>query len=165
MIVAAIANLAGGFLGLAPDILKEWRAGREHARELAHMEKLAEIQRETAKQANDARMRETDAGIVREEMQATRAQLTAVIEAQAKPTGIAWVDAFNALLRPACTSAIMLIFFWVTVVFVHAIVSKYSAGEIDAEAMAKLIFGSAVGESFQAVLGFLYGYRSTAKKG
>jgi hypothetical protein len=54
----------------------------------------------------------------------------------------------------------MLIFFWVTVVFVHAIVSKYSAGEIDAEAMAKLIFNSAVGESFQAVLGFLYGYRS-----
>lgn len=164
MIVAAIANLAGGVLGLAPDILKEWRAGREHARELEHLQKMAEIQAASAKQANDAKIREVDAGVVREEMQAARAQLTAIVEAQAKPTGIQWVDAFNALLRPACTSAIMLIFFWVTVVFVHAIITKYSAGEIDAEAMAKLIFNSAVGESFQAVLGFLYGYRSTAKK-
>lgn len=164
MIIAAIANLAGGLLGLAPDVLKEWRAGREHARELEHMEKLAEIQRESAKLAADSKIREIDAGVVREEMQATRAQLTAIIEAQARPTGIAWVDAFNAVLRPACTSAIMLIFFWVTVVFVWSIVAQYAAGAISPELMARLIFESAVGESFQAVLGFLYGYRSTVRK-
>lgn len=68
MIIAAIANIAGAATGLAPDVLKEWRAGRE----LAHMEKLAEIQRETAKQANDAKVREIDAGVVREEMAATQ---------------------------------------------------------------------------------------------
>src|SRR5262249_50792192 len=54
----------------------------------------------------EARMREAEACLLVAEMQATREHLTAIIDAQAKPTGILWIDGFNALLRPAKISSL-----------------------------------------------------------
>lgn len=164
MFTAMISTILGMLGGVLPDIMKEVRDSRGAARERELIELQARLQIETAQHANDAKLREIDAGIYVEEMKAMREHLTAVIEAQAKPTGIVWIDGFNAVLRPACTTLIILLFLMTAVPFVWAVLGQYNVGAIDAQTMAAVIFGSLVGESFMAVFGFLYGYRSTAKR-
>ena len=99
MLTFALSNLVGGLLGIVPDVMKEVRDTRNHKRELEHMEKLAEIQRENSKLAHDSKMRELEANTSIEEVRATRETVSKIIESAAKPTGIVWIDAFNSLLQ------------------------------------------------------------------
>ena len=132
--------------------------------ELAHMETQARLQIEVAKANADSKMREIEGNVFVEEMRAFRENLTAIIETQGKPTGIKWVDAFNALLRPVCVSLIMFLFMATAIPFTWAIISQFRAGQIDAMTMKEAIFGSLIGESILAVMSFLFAYRSAAKK-
>lgn len=164
MLTAMISTILGMVGGVLPDIMKEVRDSRGAARERQLIELQAQLQLEAAKHANDAKLREIDAGIYVEEMKAMREHLTAVIEAQTKPTGIVWIDGLNSALRPICTIIIMALFVMTSVPFVWAVIGQFNAGAITAQQMAAVIFGSLVGESFMGVFGFLWGYRSTVKR-
>ncbi len=164
MITALVSTILGMIGGVLPDVLKEVRDTRNATRELAHMELQAKLQLEAARVAADSRMREVEANVFVEEARAFREHLSAIIEAQGKPTGIVWVDGFNALLRPVCVSLIMLLFMTTAVPFVWAVLEAYRTGGMPAEEMARVIWTSLVGESILAALGFLFGYRSSAKK-
>lgn len=164
MITAAVSTVLGMISGLLPDIMKEVRDTRNAAREIEHLKTQAELQIQVAKANSDSRLREIDANVFVEEARAFREHLGAILEAQGKPTGIQWVDAFNALLRPVCVTLIMVIFLATAIPFVWAVMDMARAGTIDGKQMADIIWGSLVGEAILAVMGFLFGYRSSAKR-
>lgn len=157
MIAFALSNLVGGLMGVVPDIMKEIRDTRNHGRELEFLKAQAELTRDTKRI-------EMDGAVLHEEMKATREHLTAIIETQARPTGLVWLDAFNSLLRPVCTSLVMGLMVYVTLTYTWAIAARYYAGAIPAEQFMTLIQAGFIGTMFEGVLGFLYGYRSTVKK-
>lgn len=161
MFTAIIAALTGLVSGVVPDILKEVRDTRNHTREREFLELQHKFQMERAANDTEDKMRASDANIVGEELRAFAATVTSIVEAQAKPTGIVWIDGFNAVLRPAATAAILAMFLATSAVFVYGLMHSWSAGVItDPTMLATLIWGSMIGEACQAVLGFLFGYRS-----
>ncbi len=164
MITAAISTILGMVGGVLPDVMKEVRDSRNAVREREFLKLQAELQLQAAKVTADSRLREIDASLAASEAKATREYLAAVIESQSKPTGILWIDGFNAVLRPACVAMIMVLFIMTALPFVWAVTQKMQMGVIDAKQMAEIIWGSLVGESILATLGFLFGYRSAAKK-
>lgn len=164
MITAAISTLLGLFGGVLPDIMKEVRDSRNASREIEHMRLQADLQIMVAKSTADSKLREIEGNIFVEEARAFREHLGAILEAQGKSTGIKWVDAFNALLRPVCVTIVMIMFLITAIPFVWHVLALASAGTIDAKTMAEIIWGSLVGESVLAVMGFLFGYRSSAKR-
>ena len=163
MITSLIATILGMIGGLLPDVLKEVRDTRNAGREIELLKVQSELQLKAAQATNDAKLREIDAGMFAQEMAATREYLKALWESQSKPTGIAWIDGFNSVLRPTCVTMIMVLFMWVSVPFTLSIIHQAIAGGVSWPEAAQLIFGSMVGESFQAIFGFLFGYRSTAR--
>jgi ABC-type multidrug transport system fused ATPase/permease subunit len=164
MFTAAVSTILGMLGGVIPDLLKEFRDSRNQAREVEHMRVQAELQAKAAKELSDNRLREVESGAYAAEAQAFRETLTKIIEAQARPTGIAWIDGFNAVLRPLCTLSIMILFMVTAGMMVWGVMGALHAGAITPEQAAAVIWGSLVGESIQAALGFLYGYRSAVKK-
>jgi hypothetical protein len=163
MLTSLIATILGMIGGVIPEVMKEVRETRNASREIELLKVQAQLQLEAAKATADGKLREVEAGVYAQEMAATREYLGKLWESQAKPTGIAWIDAFNAVLRPTCVSMIMLLYMLVAVPFTLAIIERAYEGSIDWTAAGTLIFGSMVGESFMAIFGFLFGYRSTAK--
>jgi hypothetical protein len=145
-------------------MLDEVGATRGHKREMEFLRLQHELQmaRETANA--DAKMREAESGVIAEEIRATREQLSAIIETQGKPTGIVWIDALNALLRPVVATGIIALFFWVSIIYIDGLMTQYGAGKIDAQQLASVVWGSMVGEGIMATLGFVFGYRSTVKR-
>lgn len=164
MITAAISTILGMLGGVLPDVVKEVRDSRNAAREIEFLKVQAELQLKAAQVTADARLREVESNALAQEAAAFRQQMAAIVEAQARPTGIAWIDGFNALLRPVCTALIILLFMGTAIPFVVAIIQQFEAGQVTAVQMAQIIWGSLVGESILATLGFLYGYRSAAKR-
>lgn len=164
MIAFALSNVLGGLIGLVPRMLDLAAKKQDHKHELEHMTRLAEIQRESARMLADSKLREMEASVIREEAQAARESLTRIIEVQGRRTGIAWVDAYNAILRPACVTVVIVLFTWVAVVYVSAIVGQFHAGRLAATDMARMIETGFVGEAILSVFGFLFGARQTSKK-
>jgi hypothetical protein len=164
MFTGLIASILGLVSGLVPDLLKEVVTSRNHTREQDFLKLQHKLQMEVAQAQGDSRLREIEGNNFAEEMRATREYLSAIIEAQSKPTGIVWVDGFNAVLRPIAVVLIMALFMLTAVPFVWAVLGQMASGVITAKAMAEIIWGSLVGESILAVMGFLFGYRSAVKK-
>ena len=162
---AALISTLLGFLGGAlPDLLKEVRDSRNHARELDFLRQSHEMQLERARLEAGSKLREGEANLAAEEVRAMREHLTSIIEAQAKPTGVAWIDGLNAVLRPVAAIFILVLFVATAGGFVSSVLSSYSAGEIkSAKEVAEVIWGSLVGFSIEAVLGFLFGARQARK--
>jgi hypothetical protein len=164
MITAAVSTILGMLGGVLPDVVKEIRDSRAAVREREFLRLQAELALEAAKVTADSRLRELETNAFAQEAQAFREHMTAIVEAQARPTGIVWIDGFNAMLRPACTALIILLFMGTAIPFVMAVIHQFETGAVTAVQMAQIIWGSLVGESILATLGFLYGYRSAAKK-
>jgi hypothetical protein len=164
MITALVSTVLGLVGGILPDVVKEVRDTRNAQREREFLKLQAELTAQSLKANADAKIREIDAGTLATEAQAFREYLTAILESQGKPTGIAWVDSFNAVLRPCCVSLIMILFMATAAPFVWAVIAQYAAGAITVDVMATTIWSSLVGESIMAVLGFLFGYRTTLKR-
>jgi hypothetical protein len=164
MFTALISTILGLVGGILPDVVKEVRDTRNATRERELLTLQARLQLEAVKAQGEAKIREIDAGTLATEAQAFREHMTAIIESQGKPTGIAWVDGFNAVLRPLCVSLIMVLFMATAAPFVYAVIAQYAGGAITVDVMATTIWSSLVGESIMAVMGYLFGYRSTAKR-
>ncbi|MCV0371065.1 hypothetical protein [Filomicrobium sp.] len=149
MLTALISALTGLVSGIVPDVLKEVRDSRDHVREmdlirLQHDLQMARLQAEAG-----SKLEAAETGIVAEEIRAFRESLTAIVETQGRPTGIAWVDGLNAVLRPLTAGVLIVLLVFVALGF---------SSVIDHAAFSALFI-----EAVQAVLGFLFGYRSSRK--
>ena len=160
MWTALISSVLGMVGGLLPDLLKEVRDSREHKRELERMQVNADLQLKMLEKQTDAKLAEIDAGVVVEEMKAFRAQMENIYKSQA-PVGNKWIDGFNALIRPLTAFNLMALFILVALIYCWALFRQYYNGNMDATVFAETIWGSLVGQAIQAVLGYLFGYRST----
>lgn len=113
-IMTIVGVLSGGLTRLAPEMFKFADRAAERKHELAMQDKALEFEKlraghklEELNVAGDA-LRETEG------IQA----LQAAIEAQGKKTGVAWVDALSATVRPVITYWMMGLFcFYKTVYF------------------------------------------------
>ena len=158
MITALVSAVIGAVSGLAPEVLKFLNGRADRAHELA----ILTLQAEAAKAGHQQRIEEIREGSYVEELRAYAEQMKAIQEAQARLTGIGFVDSFNALIRPA-TAALMMLFFAVaSTLLTWATLADVGSGRLGMPEAAGIIFGSLIGEAIQAVLGFLFGYRSTA---
>lgn len=96
MIETMIGTLFGGLFRLAPEMLKWLDRKDERAHELAMFDKQLEADRLKGSQALAQINAQADANIGAAEVQA----VIEATKAQAVQTGIKWVDALNALVRP-----------------------------------------------------------------
>ena len=116
MIETLIGTLLGGVFRLLPEVLKWLDRKDERAHELNMFDKQLEADRLRGDIAQ--RQLETQA----ETLMGT-AELAAMIaatNAQSKPTGVKWVDAASALMRP------MITFWWVIVLYTGALVARFT---------------------------------------
>lgn len=164
MITGLISAILGLISGALPKVLDEVRDTRAHDREIEFLKLQNQLQLARDAANSDSRMREAEQGVIAEEVRATREQLSAIIEAQGRPTGNAFIDGLNAVIRPAIAVGIMALFFWVAVVYITGVMQQYNAGHIGVDMLANAIWGSMVGEGILATFGFVFGYRSTAKR-
>jgi hypothetical protein len=82
-----------------------------------------------------------------------------------KPTGFAWVDGFNAIIRPLTSLVMLALFLWTSFVFVGAVVDAYGVGKIKDEIqLVNVIWGSMLGEAMWAVFGYWFVARESRKK-
>lgn len=163
-IAALISTLLGFVGGAIPELLKELRDSRAHSREVAFLAKQHELQLERMKFEAGAKLREAEQAVFVEEVRATREHLTAIIEAQSKPTGLPWIDGLNAVIRPVAALLILVLFIVTAGGYVGSVLNQYSAGEIkSAKELAEVIWGSLIGFSIEATIGFLFGARQVRK--
>lgn len=166
MITAAISAIVGLVSGVLPEIVKEVRDTRNQQREIDFLKVQHELQMERERVGAENKVREAQAVTMGEELRAFRETLGAIIESQSKPTGIVWIDGFNAVLRPATALLMVVLFGWTSVIFLNGVMDAWTAGKIASEAkLAELVWGSMLGEAILATLGFLFGYRSVRKGG
>lgn len=158
MIISLISSVLGMAGGLLPNIFKEIRESREHTREIARMDNQAELQLKLLAGQTDAKLAEIEGNVQLEEMRAFRAQMKSIYEQQA-PIGIKWVDAWNAALRPFVITGTAILFFIVAGMFSFGAIM----GQPHLADTANVIWASLVGDAIQAVWGYLFGYRSSAK--
>lgn len=158
MITALISTITGLVSGTIPDLLKEWGASREHTREMQMLEKQTELQLRIAEKEGETRVAEMDREV---DIAAYDAQST-IAKASLESTGITWTDAWNAALRPFAVTIIIILFAVMASFYAYAVLSAVESIE-DTQAAVDLLWGSLIGEAIQAVLGFLFGYRSSRK--
>ena len=96
MLETLLGTLFGGAFRLAPEVLKWMDRKDERAHELAMFDKQLEADKLKGDQQLAQINAQADANIGAAEVQA----IIEATKAQAVQTGIAWVDALNALVRP-----------------------------------------------------------------
>ena len=96
MIETLLGTLFGGIFRMAPEVLKWLDRKDERAHELAMFDKQLEADRLKGDQALAQINAQADAAIGAAEVQA----IIEATKAQSMRTGIKWVDALNALVRP-----------------------------------------------------------------
>jgi hypothetical protein len=102
-LITVLGGMSGGLLRLAPEAFKLFDRHNERKHELA----LGEQQAKLLQLQSNTRLDE-----VRTQSEATQAAqalqaLSDSIKAQATPTGIKWVDALSALVRPFWTFLVL----------------------------------------------------------
>lgn len=112
MIETLLGTLFGGIFRLAPEVLKWLDRKDERKHELSMFDKQLEADRLRGEQAIAQINAQADAAIGAAEVQA----IIEATKAQAMQTGIRWVDAINALVRPVLAFQ-WLIFLWPAVIF------------------------------------------------
>lgn len=161
MITALISTVLGLVGGVLPDIMKEIKDSREHGREVERMQLQSELQLKLLEAQSQVKIAEVDANLVVEQIRAQGEQMKALVEAQ-KPTGVKWVDGFNSFIRPATAALMMILFFGIASLFSYSVILRtVEIGPAGFEVAAQVIWGSMVGEAIQAVLGYLFGYRTS----
>ena len=163
MLTALISLISGLVSGILPDLVKEFRESRQSSRERAFLKEQHERELERIRADADVKIRESEFALATAEATAYKDSLAAVLEQANKPTGNAFIDGFNAVLRPTMVSGIMILFFWIAIVYVHGVMAQYGAGKLTVVALNDAVWGSIVGESIIATIGYLFGYRSARK--
>lgn len=154
MITALISTLTGLISGTVPNLLKEWGASREHNREVEMLKIQTELQLKIAEKQGETRVAEMD----REVDIAAYESQSKIASASLKGTGVKWVDAWNGALRPFAVTIIITLFAVMASFYTYAVLTTVAPLQA-----VDLLWGSLIGEAIQAVLGFLFGYRSARK--
>lgn len=166
MITALIGALTGLISGVVPEVIKEVRDSRNQSREMAFLKLQHELQMERERAGLENKMREAEAAAYSVDIEAIKATMIAAIESKGTATGIAWIDGFNAIIRPATALLMVVLFGWTSVVFIGGVMDAWAAGKIANEMkLAEVVWGSLLGEAILATLGYLFGYRSVRKRG
>ena len=121
MIETLLGTLFGGAFRLAPEILRWLDRKNERAHELAMFDKQLEADKLRGEQAIAQINAQADAAIGVAEIQA----IIEATKAQSAQTGIKWVDALNALIRPLMALQ-WLILLWPAVVIAGFVLSVQS---------------------------------------
>lgn len=102
-----LETIAGGAIGalarLAPEVMKVWDRRNERKHEAVMLDKT--VAAEQARAA--AGLKETEAKADSAQMLAAIAALQEAVKGQAQATGIKWVDAITATVRPFLTYGIV----------------------------------------------------------
>jgi hypothetical protein len=110
-----LGTLFGGAFRMLPELFKMFDKKDERAHELAMFDRQLEADKLRASAALDQINAQADATLGAAEMQA----IIEATKAQAVQTGVKWVDAVSALMRPIIT------FWWVIIMYTAALVAQY----------------------------------------
>lgn len=119
-LTTVLGGLSGGLLRLAPEALKFFDRKNERKHELALQDgqlKLLQVQGNTRLEEVRTQSEATQAATALEALRDT-------LKAQAAPTGVKWVDALNASVRPVWTYYVLLTWGTVKVVDVIFAISR-----------------------------------------
>jgi len=155
MLTALFSAITGLISGFLPDLMKEVRETRAASREMEFLKLNHQLTLERAKLEVSAKLEESHEQRLMAEIAATKEQIVAIVAAQAAPTGIAWIDGFNSLIRPF-TAMMFVLMFSIGLI-------GYSFGLTHNDAFGAAMTGM-FSEAILATLGFIFGYRSTIKK-
>lgn len=114
MLETLIGGLLGGAFRLAPEVLKWWDKDKDRKHELAMFDRQLELDKLRSQTAIDQINAQAAAAFNVADLQALMEVNKA--QAQAQLTGVKWVDAANALMRPVIT-------FWHVVVLYTVILA------------------------------------------
>ncbi|MDD2742316.1 MAG: hypothetical protein PHV02_08585 [Rhodocyclaceae bacterium] len=158
MIESLVGSLFGGLFRLAPEVLKWADRKDERKHELSMFDKQLDADKLKGDQALLLARTQADASIGAAEIQA----IIEATKAQAAQTGIKFVDAFNALMRPAIT------FWWVIVLYSAALTSRFAVlvqqeGATNLEAIIAL-WGPDEKAIVASIISFWFVDRSLRKK-
>lgn len=111
MIETLLGGLFGGLFRLAPEVLNFFDKDNERKHELAMQDKQLEFEK----------LRGTNALALQQEVSYGLGldALSKAVESQGKPTGIKWVDALTASVRPVLTYWFMAIYMLVKSTFIY----------------------------------------------
>jgi hypothetical protein len=155
MITALVSAVAGLISGIVPDVLKEVKETRAHRREIEFTQLNHQLALDRAKLEVTAKLEESQNQMFMAEVASAKESLVAAIQSQNlfAATGIRWIDAINALVRPLSSLIVMFLFAVTLCAYSFGYVSNDSFG-----AQMTMLFG----EMVQAMLGFTFGYRSVS---
>jgi hypothetical protein len=149
MITALVSAITGLVSGIVPDVIKEIRDSRDHAREREFLEMQNRHYLERIRVEANSKVHEGQVEMLAEEVRASRDAMVAAITQPPHLSGVPWIDSFNAALRP------------LTVVFILAVFGGCVLGMSDA--LEPATASALVAGAIEAVLGFLFGYRAARK--
>jgi len=110
-----LSGIFGGILRLAPEVFKMINTKGERAHELAMQKVAYDFQVLKGQQEKDIII---EKGAADYNLKAVDA-LSAAIAAQAKPSGVKWIDGFSALMRPLIT------FQWIICLYPSVIIASF----------------------------------------
>ena len=157
MVEALFGTLLGGLFRLVPEILKWLDKKDERKHELSMMEYQLKADELRGKIAIDTINAQTEALIGVSEMNA----IIEATKAQAVQTGIKFVDAINALMRPLIT------FWWVLVLYTTSMGVQYYMllkNEFSAGTAVLMVFGPDEKAIAASIISFWFVDRSLRRK-
>lgn len=151
-----LGTLFGGLFRLAPELLKFMDKKNERAHELAMFDKQLEADKVKAQAAQQLAETQGATALSLADVQA----LVEATKAQAVQTGVKWVDAINALMRPGLT------FWWCIVLETAVLVASYialkAAGKNTVEAI-QILWGPEREAIVASILSFWFVDRALRK--
>lgn len=115
MIESLIGSLLGGVFRLVPEVMQWLDKKDERKHELAMFDKQLDADKQKAAAAQQLVETEGDIKLELADIQA----IVEATQAQAKQTGIKWVDAFNSMIRP------MLALQWLIILWPAVVVAGF----------------------------------------
>jgi hypothetical protein len=149
MITALLSSLVGLAGGVLPDVVQMLKDGQASRHEREFLKLQHELQMQAAQLQASSKLEVAQMAAVAEEIRTTRETMTAIVQAQAQPVGVQWIDGFNAVLRPVTCAMMIALFAFVALGF--------------SDTIPRDMFAPLFLEAVQAVLGFLFGYRTARK--
>lgn len=148
-ITTLISTIVGMVGGVIPDLLKEMRDSRDARREIELLQLRHRMELERMERSASLKIQEATIAADTADTAAWAEAVKAALAAQPIASGFAWIDGVNAVLRPMCTVMILALF---------CICGLGFTSVIPTDNFAPLFVGAV-----EAVLGFLFGYRSSRK--
>lgn len=143
-----LGSLLGFITSAFPDFLKRWDDAADRKHELEIMDRQMELQR----QGHSQRLEEIG-------VEADIAESKALYAYDSQPSGVKWVDALRASVRPVITYAFFILFATVKL----AVLAKLLSNNIAVSDALIAIWDGETQALFAAVMSFWFGQRALAK--